>query len=77
MCTPGGPQQVVMINEGGLCSLMFTSKKPQAKRFKRWVTHDVLPLLRKTGSYSLAEKLTVNQQIEASPWAGEGVDAHP
>lgn len=66
MGTPGGPQQVVMINEAGLYSLMFTSRKPQAKRFKRWVTHDVLPSLRKTGSYSLGEKLTVNQQISMS-----------
>ncbi|MBC3348386.1 hypothetical protein HU811_17255 [Pseudomonas sp. SWRI196] len=66
MGTPGGPQQVVMINEAGLYSLMFTSRKPQAKRFKRWVTHDVLPSLRKTGSYSLGEKITVNQQISMS-----------
>lgn len=66
MGTPGGPQQVVMINEAGLYSLMLTSRKPEAKRFKRWVTHDVLPSLRKTGSYSLGGKLTVNQQISMS-----------
>lgn len=66
MGTPGGPQQVVMINEAGLYSLVLTSRKPEAKRFKRWVTHDVLPSLRKTGSYSLAEKLTVSQQISMS-----------
>lgn len=66
MGTPGGPQQVVMINEAGLYSLVLTSRKPQAKRFKRWVTHDVLPSLRTTGSYSLGEKLTVNQQISMS-----------
>lgn len=66
MGTPGGPQQVVMLNEAGLYSLMLTSRKPQAKRFKRWVTHDVLPSLRKTGSYSLGERLTVNQQISIS-----------
>ncbi|QXZ14023.1 Bro-N domain-containing protein [Pseudomonas sp. AO-1] len=64
--TLGGPQQVVMINEAGLYSLVLSSRKPQAKRFKRWVTHDVLPSLRKTGSYSLSEKLTVNQQISMS-----------
>lgn len=66
MDTPGGPQQVVVINEAGLYSLVLTSRKSQAKRFKRWVTHDVLPSLRKTGSYSLSEKLTVNQQISMS-----------
>ncbi|ROM80526.1 hypothetical protein BK652_17875 [Pseudomonas brassicacearum] len=64
--TSGGPQQVVVINEAGLYSLVLTSRKAQAKRFKRWVTHDVLPSLRKTGSYSLGEKLTVNQQISMS-----------
>lgn len=66
MDTAGGPQQVVMINEAGLYSLVLTSRKAQAKRFRRWVTHDVLPSLRKTGSYSLGEKLTVNQQISMS-----------
>ena len=42
---------VTAINESGLYSLILTSRKPQAKRFKRWVTHDVLPAIRKTGGY--------------------------
>lgn len=50
--TLGGPQEVVVINESGLYSLILTSRKPEAKRFKRWVTHEVLPSIRKTGSYA-------------------------
>lgn len=49
--TPGGPQQKATINEPGLYSLILRSRKPEAKRFKRWVTHEVLPQIRKTGSY--------------------------
>ncbi|CAI8837233.1 hypothetical protein EMIT0P260_20396 [Pseudomonas sp. IT-P260] len=66
MDTLGGQQEMMIVNEAGLYNLLFSSRKPQAKRFKRWVTHDVLPSLRKTGSYSLSEKLTVNQQISMS-----------
>ncbi len=40
-----------MVNEYGLYSLILTSRKPEAKQFKRWVTHDVLPAIRETGSY--------------------------
>ncbi len=49
--TPGGPQEVLIINESGLYSLIFKSRKKQARAFKRWVTHEVLPLIRKTGKY--------------------------
>lgn len=49
--TLGGPQQVSVINEAGLYSLILTSRKSEAKAFKRWITHDVLPAIRKTGSY--------------------------
>ena len=44
---------MVIINEPGLYSLIFRSKKLIAKIFKRWVTHEVLPTIRKTGSYQL------------------------
>lgn len=53
MDTPGGNQDVVIINESGLYSLILSSKLPKAKAFKRWVTSEVLPALRKTGSYSV------------------------
>jgi len=49
-----GPQSFNVINESGLYSLILTSCKEEAKRFKRWVTQEVLPSIRKTGSYSLA-----------------------
>lgn len=51
--TPGGPQQKATINESGLYSLILRSRKPEAKRFKRWVTHEVLPALRKRGFYAV------------------------
>lgn len=50
--TPSGEQEVVIINESGLYSLILSSKLPNAKRFKRWVTSEVLPAIRKTGAYS-------------------------
>ncbi|EKT4540170.1 BRO-N domain-containing protein [Pseudomonas sp. C5pp] len=53
MNTPGGPQNLGIINESGLFSLILTSRKPEAKRFKKWVTSEVLPSLRKHGSYSI------------------------
>ena len=51
MGTPGGTQKVTFINESGLYSLILASKLPQAKAFKRWVTAEVLPQIRKTGGY--------------------------
>ncbi len=50
--TKGGNQEVTFINESGLYSLVFGSKLDSAKKFKRWVTSEVLPAIRKTGSYS-------------------------
>lgn len=49
--TPGGIQNLIVINESGLYSLVLSSKLPTAKRFKRWVTSEVLPAIRKTGGY--------------------------
>jgi len=49
--TPGGIQAVRAVTESGLYSLILGSRKPEAKRFKRWVTHEVLPSIRRTGSY--------------------------
>ena len=62
MMTPGGKQNVTIINESGLYSLIMSSKLPQAKEFKHWVTHEVLPSIRKHGAYitdnALEEALT-------------------
>jgi len=52
--TPGGPQEVRTVSEAGLYKLIARSDKPTAKRFQRWVTHEVLPSIRRTGSYSVA-----------------------
>lgn len=51
MDTPGGRQPLIFINESGLYSLVLSSKLPSAKAFKRWVTHEVIPTIRKTGGY--------------------------
>lgn len=56
--THGGPQDMTMVNESGLFNLVLGSRKPEAKRFKRWVTHEVLPSIRKTGSYAVPGSIT-------------------
>ena len=53
LMTPGGMQKVTIINESGLYSLILSSKLPGSKKFKRWVTAEVLPSIRKTGGYSV------------------------
>ena len=50
--TPGGVQRVGIISEPGLYSLILRSRKPEAKAFKRWITHEVLPSIRKRGMYA-------------------------
>lgn len=54
--TLGGAQQTTVVSEAGLYSLVMRSRRPEARAFKRWVTHDVLPSIRRSGSYSVAEK---------------------
>lgn len=51
METPSGKQDMTIINESGLYSLILSSKLPQAKEFKRWVTNEILPSIRKHGGY--------------------------
>jgi prophage antirepressor-like protein len=51
--TLGGKQDMAVVNESGLYALILGSRKPEAKRFKRWVTHEVLPSIRKTGTYAV------------------------
>lgn len=50
--TPGGTQNLTVVNEYGLYNLIMSSRKPTAKAFKRWITHEVIPSIRKTGSYT-------------------------
>lgn len=64
----GQKRGMYIINESGLYSLIMSSKLPSAKRFKHWVTSEVLPAIRKTGSYSLApqRELTKDDYIKAA-----------
>lgn len=48
----GGPQETYCVNESGLYNLIFMSRKPVAEAFRRWVTHEVLPAIRRTGFYA-------------------------
>jgi len=82
MDTPGGRQELATVNESGLYSLILTSRKPEAKRFKRWVTHEVLPSIRKTGSYvsaaSVAHLPTLTQdRVSAILSIGEAITRVP
>ena len=62
MDTPSGRQNLAIINESGLYALIFGSKLDSAKRFKHWVTSEVLPAIRKTGSYQMP--MTTDQKIQ-------------
>lgn len=55
--TLGGNQEVSTVNEYGLYSLVIGSRKPEAKQFKRWITHDVIPAIRKHGGYLTEDKM--------------------
>lgn len=55
MDTLKGGQQMAIISEAGLYSLILRSRKPEAKQFKRWVTHEVLPAIRQRGGYLTPE----------------------
>lgn len=61
----GREQNPTVINESGLYSLILSSKLPTAKRFKRWVTHEVLPSIRKTGGYIPASEADSDEDILA------------
>lgn len=56
--TPGGEQQMRAVNEAGLYVLVLSSRKPEARAFKRWVTHEVLPALRRDGGYMVTRDET-------------------
>lgn len=74
--TPGGNQKMTIINESGLYSLILKSKLPNSKKFKRWVTKEVLPSIRKTGGYQKPKDPwdTLTLMFEASKQTKEEVD---
>ena len=61
--TLGGTQNMTVINESGLYSLVLSSKLPKAKDFKRWVTHEVLPSIRKHGGYMAGQEAMTPEQM--------------
>lgn len=63
--TPGGTQEMVIINESGLYSLVLFSKLPTAKKFKRWVTSEVLPSIRKSGGYIAGQDQLTPEELMA------------
>ena len=65
--TPGGLQEITVINESGLYKIVLRSDKPEAKRFQRWVTHEVLPSIRQHGGYMMGqEQMNPEQMVLAS-----------
>lgn len=66
--THGGPQQMSVVNEYGLYRLIFTSRKEEAEKFKRWLAHDVLPTIRKTGGYVADDEVFIKTYL---PFADE------
>lgn len=63
--TPSGEQRMVTVSEAGLYSLILRSRKPEAREFKRWVTHDVLPSIRREGGYMVARQDETPEQTMA------------
>jgi prophage antirepressor-like protein len=63
--TLGGPQMLNIVNEFGIYTLILGSTLPEAKKFKRWITHEVLPSIRKTGQFSVDVPFLVPT---AQPW---------
>lgn len=61
--TLGGSQEMLIINESGLYSAILKSRKPEAKKFKKWVTSEVLPSIRKTGKYEAPKPITPRNYI--------------
>lgn len=63
--TPGGNQQVLLVTEPGFYKLVLQSRKPEAKAFQRWVTHEVLPALRRDGAYMVARADETPEELMA------------
>ena len=63
--TLGGAQQIQVVNESGLYSLIGSSRKTEAREFKRWVNHEVLPSIRKTGTYGIPQNYAEALQLAA------------
>src|SRR5690625_3044460 len=60
--TAGGMQQATFVNEDGLYDVILDSRKPEARKFRKWITSEVLPSIRKTGGYERSEEHTSELQ---------------
>lgn len=75
--TPSGAQQMIIISESGMYHAVLKSRKPEAKPFRKWVTSDVLPAIRKTGSYQTAAVNSENSQKKiAKPEISDALQLH-
>ena len=80
----GGPQSMTVLNESGLYNLIFQSRKPEAKAFRKWVTSEVLPALRKTGEYRLPQRRSLLYvrpkdyiDLRSVPYSSEPLNGYP
>lgn len=71
----GQERDTWVINESGLYTLIITSNKPEAKQFKRWITHDVLPSIRKAGRYSTKEANDREEEMQLLIHEIEAIEA--
>lgn len=67
--TLGGNQRMSVVSESGLYALVFKSRKPEAQAFRKWVTSEVLPTIRKTGAYVLPRSELLNKEVAAREFA--------
>ena len=75
MDTLGGAQSVTVVNESGMYSLILRSRKDEARAFKRWVTHEVLPSIRKTGQFGSALPTNFAEALELAAVKGRQIEA--
>jgi len=73
--TPGGDQQVSVVNEPGLYALILRSRKPEAKAFRRWLTHTVLPEIRRTGQYGSQVPTSFAEALELAAVSQRAIEA--
>lgn len=67
--TPGGDQEMVIVSESGLYTLIVRSNKPEAKVFRKWVTSEVLPTIRKTGQYTVTATNMISEEFTSRAFA--------
>ena len=76
VCTTAGIREMLIVSESGLYSLIFTSRKPEAKRFRKWIASEVLPEIRKTGAYKAGHGRggflgLKNEEVDYERWLHE------